>query len=91
MSSPPATGNPGSPLGQAVDLKKVKGFLITSLSRSLETDGLLPDQIRQKTQQSLLQIYEKSHLQLPDEARERLFREVINELLGYRSNPALVG
>jgi pilus assembly protein CpaF len=83
LSSPPTTGNPSPQRGQPVDLKKVKGFLITSLSRNLETDSLPPDQIRQKTQQNLLQIYEKSHLQLPDEARERLFREVINELLGY--------
>jgi pilus assembly protein CpaF len=83
LSSPPTTGNSSPLRGQTVDLKKVKGFLITSLSRSLETDDIPPDQIRQKTQQSLLQIYEKSHLQLPDEAREKLFREVINELLGY--------
>jgi pilus assembly protein CpaF len=83
LSSPPTTGNPPPQRGQAVDLKKVKGFLITSLSRSLETESLPPDQIRQKTQQKLLQIYEKSHLQLSDEVRERLFGEVINELLGY--------
>ena len=80
---PSNNGKSEPPRGQAVDLKKVKGFLISTLSRNLETDGLLPEQIRQKTQQNLLQIYEKSHLQLPDEARERLFREVINELLGY--------
>jgi pilus assembly protein CpaF len=46
-------------------------------------DGVLPDQIRQRTQQNLLQIFEKSHLQLPDEVRDKLFREVIDELLGY--------
>ncbi len=83
MSIPPPTGNLSSPHGQAVDLRKVKGFLVSTLSRSIETDGLPPDQIRQRTQQNLLQIYEKSHLQLPDEAREKLFREVIDELLGF--------
>ena len=83
MSIPPTPGNPRAPRGQAVDLNKVKGFLISTLSRGLETDGLLPDQIHQQTRQNLFQIYEKSHLQLPDETRERLFREVINELLGY--------
>jgi pilus assembly protein CpaF len=83
LSIPPTTGNTRPPSGQAVDLNKVKGFLISTLSRGLETDGLLPDQIYQKTRQNLFQIYEKSHLQLPDEMRERLFREVINELLGY--------
>jgi pilus assembly protein CpaF len=83
LSIPPTTGNPSLLHGQAVDLKKVKGFLISTLSRSIETDGLLPDQVRQRTLQNLLQIYEKSHLQLPEETREFLFREVINELLGY--------
>lgn len=83
MSIPTATGSPSPLRGQAVDLKKVKSFLISTLSRSIETDSLLPDQVRQRTQQNLLQIYEKSHLQLPNELRDKLFREVINELLGY--------
>jgi pilus assembly protein CpaF len=80
----PPTTESSSPLrGQTVDLKKVRGFLISTLSRSIEMDGTLPDQIRQSTQQNLLQIYEKTHLQLPDEIRDKLFREVIDELLGY--------
>lgn len=83
MSIHPSTGSPSPKPGQAVDLKKVKGFLISTLARSMETDDLPPDQIRQRTQQNLLQIYEKSHLQLPDGVRDKLFRDVMNELLGY--------
>ena len=83
MSIPATPGSPNPLRGQAVDIKKVKGFLISALSRGIETDGLLPDQLHQRTLQNLLQIYEKSRLQLPDEVREKLFREVIDELLGF--------
>jgi pilus assembly protein CpaF len=83
LSIPATPGSPNPLRGQAVDLKKVKGFLISALSRGIETDGLLPDQLHQRTLQNLLQIYEKSRLQLPDEVREKLFREVIDELLGF--------
>jgi pilus assembly protein CpaF len=69
--------------GQIVDLSKVKNFLTSALIKGLESEKLAPDQRRQVANQSLAQIYSRTGLQLPDDVRERLFREVLDELTGY--------
>ncbi len=69
--------------GQIVDLSKVKNFLTSALLKGLESDKLAPEQRRQVAHQSLMQIYSRTGLQLPEDVRERLFREVLDELTGY--------
>jgi pilus assembly protein CpaF len=69
--------------GHVIDLVKVKGFLTTSLLRGLEADKPPPDLRRQAAYQNLQQIYAKTGLQLPDGVREQLFREVLDELIGF--------
>jgi pilus assembly protein CpaF len=71
-----------SPRSQ-VDLIKVKSFLTSALMRGPDTDKFVPDQRRQITYQNLVQIYAKTGLQLPDEIREKLFREILDEIIGY--------
>jgi len=66
-----------------VDLAKVRNFLISALQKGFETDKYLPDQRRQMALQSLAQIYTRTGLQLPEDTREKLFREVLDELAGY--------
>jgi pilus assembly protein CpaF len=66
-----------------VDINKVKSFLTTALLRGFDADKPPPEQRRQAAYQNLSQIYAKTGLQLSDEVRERLFREVLDELLGY--------
>jgi len=72
-----------APRGQVVDLAKVRNFLISALQKGFETDKYLPDQRRQMALQSLAQIYTRTGLQLPEDTREKLFREVLDELAGY--------
>lgn len=69
--------------GQIVDLRKVKNFLANALMRGSEADRTILDQGRQAAYQSLGQIYTKTGLQLADTVREDLFRDVLDELLGY--------
>jgi len=66
-----------------VDLAKVKNFLTSALLKGFETENVAPDQRRQLAQQNLGQIYMRTGLQLPEEVREKLFREVLDELTGY--------
>lgn len=66
-----------------VDLAKVKNFLTSALLKGLESEKVVPEQRRQLAQQSLAQIYTRTGLQLPEEVREKLFREVLDELTGY--------
>jgi len=68
--------------GQIIDLIKVRSFLVSAILRSLDTDKTPIDQRRQVAEQSLLQIYAKTGLQLSDPVREQLFSEVLDELLG---------
>ncbi len=82
MSSP-SDSTTTNDRGQTVDILKVKNFLVNALLRGLESELLLDEQVRQKTFQSLTQIYAKTGLHLPEDAREKLFNEVMNEIIGY--------
>lgn len=70
--------------GQMVDLAKVKNFLTGALLKGIDSsEHLAPEQRRQVAYQSLVQIYSRTGLQLSDEVREKLFREVLDELTGF--------
>lgn len=69
--------------GQLIDLEKVKGFLTTAVTRGLETDKPPIEIRRQIAGQNLAQVYARTGLQLDDAVRERLFREVLDELVGF--------
>jgi pilus assembly protein CpaF len=69
--------------GQVIDLNKVKDFLITTLHKGVEGENLLPEQHRQAAYQNLAQVYSKTGLQLMDDIRENLFREVLDEVIGF--------
>lgn len=66
-----------------VDYAKVKNFLTTTLSRTMEAEQLPPGQARKLALQHLSQIYGKTGLQYPDAIREKLFQEVLDELIGF--------
>ncbi len=75
--------NPSAPRGQIVDLTKVKSFLISSMIKGIDTQRLPSENSRQAAYQSLGMVYQRTGLQLTDDAREKLFREVLDELIGY--------
>jgi pilus assembly protein CpaF len=75
---------PTSTRSQAVDLQKVKNFLTGALLKGIESIDRLPTEgRRQAAQESLSQIFARTGLQLTDPVREKLFREVLDELTGY--------
>jgi pilus assembly protein CpaF len=69
--------------GQIVDLNKVKNYLINALIHGLDPEKYIPEQQRQVMQKNLNQIYGKTGLKLPEDTRERLFQDVLNEIIGY--------
>ncbi len=66
-----------------VDIDKVKTYLINSVSRNLESHSPAPDQRRQVVEQMLGQVYEQTNLNLPETLRQQLFRDVLDDLVGY--------
>jgi len=71
-----------------VDLETLRSFkrrLMSSLSATLEgrTDLSRTPEIVSLLGQRLAAIFEASGLQLPNEARQRLFREVVDDIVGY--------
>lgn len=66
-----------------VDIDKVKTYLINSVSRNLESHSPAPDQRRQVVEQMLGQVYEQTNLTMPETLRQQLFRDVLDDLVGY--------
>jgi pilus assembly protein CpaF len=83
----------GSPLAQAageagIDPEALRDFkhrLLSRLTSSLEgrTDLDRTPEVLDMLSQRLADIYEASDLDLPDRVRQKLFRDVVNEIVGY--------
>ena len=67
----------------AVEIGKVKAYLIATVARELESVSLTAEQRTPAVSQRLAQIYSKTGLQLPETQRAQLFHEVMDELVGY--------
>jgi pilus assembly protein CpaF len=67
----------------AADLIKFKHYLIENIARALEGEALPSERRRDFVLESLKSIYEQARLQLPADLRNQVFKEVLDELLGY--------
>jgi pilus assembly protein CpaF len=67
----------------AADLVKFKHYLIENIARALEGQALPTERRREFVLDSLKAIYEQTRLQLPADLRGQVFKEVLDELLGY--------
>ncbi len=67
----------------AADLVKFKHYLIDTISRALEGEELPAASRRDFVLERLKEIYEQTKLQLPDDIRNQLYKDVLDELLGY--------
>lgn len=67
----------------AADLFKLKHYLIDTISRALEGEELPVASRRDFVLERLKGIYEQTKLQLPDDIRNQLYKDVLDELLGY--------
>jgi pilus assembly protein CpaF len=96
LSPLPSTESPSGPAQPAVaergsepvDQQATRDFkrcLMSRLSDSLEgrTDLSRTPEMVSSISQRLAAIYEASGLRLPDEARQRLFREIVDDIVGY--------
>ena len=66
-----------------VDLSKLKIHLITTISRTAESNPPPPLEYKRTLGQYLEQAYQTTKLQLSAPTKEQLFREVMDELTGY--------
>jgi pilus assembly protein CpaF len=67
----------------AADLSKLKRFLIDSLSRGIESEGVSYEHRREFIQQHLKNIYEQAHINLPADIQKSIFQDVMNDMLGF--------
>ncbi len=65
------------------DQAKLKSYLINSISREMEARPPSPRQRREAIQQYLQQAYESTRLNLPENAKNAIFKEILDELLGF--------
>ena len=68
---------------KAPDLEKVRIYLVNSLTRELESNPPPISKRREFITQKLEQVYEQTQLRLADTLRQQIFRDVLDDLLGY--------
>lgn len=81
MTTLASAGGPARLTGQ--DLIRLKKYLIENISRSIEGEGITVDQREEFIKQRIQGIYEQANLKLPQDVRGMIFKEVLNELLGF--------
>jgi len=76
-----SAGNASRLTGQ--DLVRLKKYLIDNISRVIEAEGIAANERDDFIKQQIEGIYNQANLKLPQDLREMIFKEVLNELLGY--------
>jgi pilus assembly protein CpaF len=66
-----------------VELKKLKTYLISIVSREMDSRNVTPAEYRNAVNQLLQQGYQQARVSLSTPIREQLFREILDEMLGY--------
>ena len=65
------------------DVIRLKKYLIENISRAIEAEGTSAEQRGDFVKQRIQGIYEQTNLMLPQDVRNMIFKEVLNELLGF--------
>ena len=65
------------------ELEILRDQLIASISRDLDGQTILPEERNQAVIDLMLKKYQSLNLSLPKRTRDQLFREIINEILGF--------
>jgi len=68
---------------KSVDLEKLKSYLITSLTQEFENNSPPIKQRQQAAYKMLEEVYQRTNLNLAQTLRTQLFRDVLDDLLGY--------
>ncbi len=67
----------------AADLTKLKRYLIDSLSRGIETEGVSSEQRAEFIKQHLNDVYVQARLNLPEDVQHMIFQDVVNDMMGF--------
>ncbi|HSQ17683.1 MAG TPA: CpaF family protein [Anaerolineales bacterium] len=65
------------------DILQLKTYLTTALRQEMEANPPAPGALRQDVTQMLEQITQRARLKLDDRLRQNLFREILDEVIGY--------
>ncbi|GAB4431738.1 MAG: CpaF family protein [Anaerolineales bacterium] len=65
------------------DLIRLKKYLTDTISRTIEIEGISFDQRSEFIKERIEGIYAQAKLKLPEDMRQMIFKEVLNDLLGY--------
>jgi pilus assembly protein CpaF len=65
------------------DYEKLKKYLIGNISRQIDGINMTEKQRQEAIQQSLQDVYTQTKLQLPPTLKEQVFRDILDELLGF--------
>jgi len=68
---------------QAPDIAKLKAYLVSQIQRGLEGKPPPPAQRKQAIEQLLEQVYVQTKVMLPVSMKSQVFREILDDLLGY--------
>ena len=75
---------------QLPDIEKVKSYLSATLQQDLEVNPPPPDERDQVVPQRLQELYARTRLNLAASLRKQIFRDVLDDLLGYGPIQALL-
>jgi len=65
------------------DLIRLKKYLADNLLRVLETEAIEPSQRAAFIQQNIGRVFENTQLKLPEDLKKEIFKQVLNEVLGF--------
>ncbi|MGZ6315692.1 MAG: CpaF family protein [Anaerolineales bacterium] len=67
----------------AADLTKLKRFLIDTLSRGMESEGISAEKRTEFVKLHLKGVYEQARVSLPEDLQRVIFQDVLNDMMGY--------
>ncbi|HCR70917.1 MAG TPA: type II secretion system protein E [Anaerolineae bacterium] len=76
-----APGAPQRLTGQ--DLIRLKKFLADNLLRALEMESIPAAQRNTFVQQNITKIFEQTQIKLPEDVKKEIFKQVLNDMLGF--------
>lgn len=76
-----AQGAPQRLTGQ--DLIRLKKYLSDNLMRALEMESVPAAQRTTFVQQNILKIFEQTQIKLPEDVKKEMFKQVLNDLMGF--------
>ena len=65
------------------DLITLKRYMIDSLSRGIESEGVLSENRTEFIRQHLKDVYDQAHLNLSEEIQREIFQDVQNDMMGF--------